>query len=71
LGIQLAGTGEWKQRVGLPRVDCLSRSRSAPSGLDLNVAGGSGAYRAELIQWPHVPCTPNPLFTFVVKDAVN
>jgi hypothetical protein len=54
-----------------PRVDCLSRSRSAPSGLDLNVAGGSGAYRAELIQWPHVPCTPNPLFTFVVKDAVN
>jgi hypothetical protein len=43
--------------------------RNQYSGLDLNVAGGSGAYGATLIQWPHVPQTPNAPFTFALKET--
>jgi hypothetical protein len=45
--------------------------RNQYSGLDLNVAGGSGAYGAKLIQWPHVAHTPNALFTFAAKETVD
>lgn len=45
--------------------------RNQYSGLDLNVAGGSGAYGAKLIQWVHVPHTPNALFTFAAKEDVD
>jgi hypothetical protein len=45
--------------------------RNQCSGLDLNVAGGSGAYGAKLIQWAHVAHTPNALFTFAAKETVD
>ena len=37
--------------------------RSMWSGLELNVEGGSGQYGAKVVQWSHVPMSPNAMFS--------
>jgi ricin-type beta-trefoil lectin protein len=74
--VQRPGDGSTKQRwswVWQPDGDDprFANIRNQYSGLDLNVAGGSGAYGAKLIQWPHVPHTLNALFTFAAKESVD
>jgi hypothetical protein len=37
--------------------------RNQWSSLEMSVSGGSGQYGAKLVQWPHVPMSPNAMFS--------
>jgi hypothetical protein len=45
--------------------------RNQWSGQETNVAGGSGQYGAKLIQWPHVPMSPNAMFSRTEVAAMD
>jgi len=45
--------------------------RNQWSRLELNVAGGSGQYGALLIQWPHVPRSPNAMFSKTSTEVTD
>jgi hypothetical protein len=45
--------------------------RSQWSGLVMNVSGGSGQYGAPIIQWPHVPRSPNAMFSMTTHAVTD